>query len=343
MSKPAGNPFERFLNNSRLIRYLLLFALGWAIIQILAYFQTVIVIFVFAATLAFLLNYPVQWLKKYTRHSIAVVFVFLTSLILLTVLSATFGLAVISEFQEFLQKTPEIVQSILSVLNQIETWLEDSNIPVNFSFLQQELQRQITSTLSFSTAFLRKLLTSFVELIIILVVAFFMLLDGQKIWQYIVQLFPSQWQLSITNALRDNFIGFLRGRLILSFFFTVSAFCVYLILQTPYPWLLAALGGFFDLIPGIGATIGISLAALIVLPQGVFLSLQVILYCVLLQQIEENVLMPRIMQNSVNLNPVIIFFALLIGVRIAGFLGLFLAIPTAAVIVSFFKLEAMKG
>jgi predicted PurR-regulated permease PerM len=343
MSKPAGNPFERFLNNSRLIRYLLLFALGWAIIQILAYFQTVIVIFVFAATLAFLLNYPVQWLKKYTRHSIAVVFVFLTSLILLTVLSATFGLAVISEFQEFLQKTPEIVQSILRVLNQIETWLEDSNIPVNFSFLQQELQRQITSTLSFSTAFLRKLLTSFVELIIILVVAFFMLLDGQKIWQYIVQLFPSQWQLSITNALRDNFIGFLRGRLILSFFFTVSAFCVYLILQTPYPWLLAALGGFFDLIPGIGATIGISLAALIVLPQGVFLSLQVILYCVLLQQIEENVLMPRIMQNSVNLNPVIIFFALLIGVRIAGFLGLFLAIPTAAVIVSFFKLEAMKG
>lgn len=64
-----------------------------------------------------------------------------------------------------------------------------------------------------------------------------------------------------------------------------------------------------------------------------------IVYCVLLQQIEENILMPIIRQNSVNLNPVVIFFALLLGARIAGFLGLFLSIPIAAVIVGFVNIK----
>ncbi len=83
--------------------------------------------------------------------------------------------------------------------------------------------------------------------------------------------------------------------------------------------------------------------ALILLPQGILLSLQVLVSCILLQQVEENLLMPRIMQGSININPVVMFFALLVGARVAGLLGIFLAIPIAGVMISLFEVDEMKG
>ncbi|MDT9233834.1 MAG: AI-2E family transporter [Limnospira sp. PMC 737.11] len=338
MSKQTSKPFENFLSNSRLVRYLLLFAFGWAFIQFIAYFQTIIIVFVFAAIFAFLLNYPVQWLQKYTSHTVAVVVVFLTSLLLLIGLVATLGLAIVSELQQFVSQAPDLLDSFVNLVDQIETLLKNANIQVDLDFLQEDLKQEVSNLFSFVTAAVGKILSGLVEFIIILVVTFFMLLNGEELWASFQSFFPSNIE-DLTLSLRNNFLGFFRGRLILSVFFGFSAFFVYLILQAPYPLFLATLVGVFDLIPGVGATIGIILSAIIVLPKGILISLQVIVYCVLLQQIEENILMPRIMQNSVNLNPVIIFFALLLGARIAGFLGLFLSIPIAAVIVGFVNIK----
>ncbi|WP_235677616.1 AI-2E family transporter [Limnospira maxima] len=326
------------MSNSRLVRYLLLFAFGWAFIQFIAYFQTIIIVFVFAAIFAFLLNYPVQWLQKYTSHTVAVVVVFLTSLLLLIGLVATLGLAIVSELQQFVSQAPDLLDSFVNLVDQIETLLKNANIQVDLDFLQEDLKQEVSNLFSFGTAAVGKILSGLVEFIIILVVTFFMLLNGEELWASFQSFFPSNIE-DLTLSLRNNFLGFFRGRLILSVFFGFSAFFVYLILQAPYPLFLATLVGVFDLIPGVGATIGIILSAIIVLPKGILISLQVIVYCVLLQQIEENILMPRIMQNSVNLNPVIIFFALLLGARIAGFLGLFLSIPIAAVIVGFVNIK----
>jgi len=343
MNQPPVNHFFEFLNTSRLVRYLLLFAFGWAIIQLLAFFETVIVVFTFATILAFLLSYPVQWLKKYTSHGIAVCVVFLTSLILLIALSITLGLGILSQGQELFSQAPDLMQSFLPILEKTEQWLNELNIPVDLEAFETGLQEQLSNLFSFVLSFLQGFLSNFATLIFILVVAFFMLLDGKQIWNFVVRLFPSSLQDSLTDSLKNNFLGFFRGRLILSVFFAITTFLVCLILKTPYPLILAVIAGFFDLIPGIGATIGILLVALILIPQGIFLSLQIIIYCILIQQIEENLLMPRIMQDSVNLNPVVIFFVLLFGLQIAGLLGLFLAIPITGVIVSLFELEELKG
>lgn len=70
---------------------------------------------------------------------------------------------------------------------------------------------------------------------------------------------------------------------------------VFILLDIPYARVMAAVvAGAFGLIPGIGATIGISLISLIILPQGILLSLKVLVGCIVLQQVEENLLMPRI-------------------------------------------------
>ena len=85
------------------------------------------------------------------------------------------------------------------------------------------------------------------------------------------------------------------------------------------------------------------MVSLLLLSHSISLALQAAVVCVILQQIEENLLLPRIMRDSLNLNPVVMFFALIVGARIAGVLGIFLSIPVASTIVSLLNIEEMKG
>lgn len=97
MKEPPRQNFWERLNNSALVRFLLFFASGWALTQLLAYFETVIVIFAFAAILAFLLSYPVQWLERYIPRGLAVILVFLLSLMIIVGLTVTVGLSILSQ------------------------------------------------------------------------------------------------------------------------------------------------------------------------------------------------------------------------------------------------------
>nr|WP_290225341.1 AI-2E family transporter [Trichocoleus desertorum] len=333
----------RRLNNSQLVHYLLLFVLGWAIAQVLAYFSTVLIIFIFAAILAFLLNYPVQWISRYLPHGVAVMLVFLVSLLTLGGLIATLGLMILSQAQQLLSQAPQLLDSGISLLEGIQAFLVKWNLKVDLGALEQQLRELALPGIGIGLATLQSLLSHLVDVILIAVVAFFMLLDGARLWQFLLKLFPSRLHQRLTSAIQQNFLGFFWGRLLLSMFFGVSCFIVFFVLQVPYALVLAAIAGIFDLIPGIGATLGISLVCLIILPQGIWLSLKVLIGCILLQQIEENLLMPRIMQGSVNMNPVVMFLALLLGARIAGLVGIFLSIPIAGVMISVFEVEEMKG
>lgn len=343
MREPPTKKIFKRVDNSQLVRYLLLLALGWAIIQVLAYFQTVIVIFTFAAILAFLLNYPVQWLGRFVPHSIAVGLVFLISFIILGGLSITIGLAIVSQGQQLLSQSTEFVNSVIPLVERLEEILKNWNIQVDFGTISEQLRNQALSGIGIGLTTLQTWLSNLIDLILVAVVAFFILLDGERLWKLFLKPFPKSFQGKLTQTIQQNFLGFFWGRLILSVFFGISAFIVFVLLKVPYALVLAAIVGLFDLIPGIGATLGISLVALILLPQGIGLSFKILVSCILLQQVEENLLMPRVMQGSININPVVMFLALLIGARVAGLLGVFLAIPIAGVIISLFEIDAMKG
>ena len=78
------------------------------------------------------------------------------------------------------------------------------------------------------------------------------------------------------------------------------------------------------------------------LTQYFLFAFKVLAASIILQQIQDN-LKPRVMQISVDVNPGVTFFALLVGARIAGLLGIFLALPIADSIVSLFEIEELKG
>jgi len=147
MQEPPPRFWEQ-LNNLLLVRFLLLFASGWAFVQLLAYFETVIVIFSFAAILAFLLGYPVQWLRRFLPHGIAVIVVFLLSFVLISGLTATVGLSVVSQAQQLFNSVTVFLNSLIPLTERLEEFLLNRNIQVDLNAIQQQLEDQILSGLS---------------------------------------------------------------------------------------------------------------------------------------------------------------------------------------------------
>lgn len=338
-----NNQMWKHINNAQLVRYLLMFALAWAIAQVLAYFATVIVIFIFAAILAFLLNYPVKFISRFMPRSIAVLVVFLLALLVIGGLTATLGIAVIAQAQQLLAQAPQLLDWMIAQLQSIQSFMENQNIKVDLSTFEGQLREQALSAISIGLTTLQKVLFNILDVILVGVISFFMLSDGKRLWHLIMRIFPSHLRHDVTKVIQKNFLGFFWVRLLVSVFFSISIFIVLIVLNSPYPLVLASVAGAFDLIPGIGATIGISLICLIILPQGIFLSLKVLAACIILEQVAENFLMPRIMKGSVNINPVIMFLALLMGARVAGLIGVFLSIPITGVIISILDIDEMRG
>lgn len=347
MKDPSEQNFWERLNNLALVRFLLFFASGWALVQLLDYFETLIVIFGFAAILAFLLSYPVQWLRRFLPHGIAATLVFLLSLVIIAGLAVTVGLAVVSQAQQLINSVTLFLTSEVPRAERLEEFLRNRNVQVDLGAIQQQLQDQFLAGLStgigYSLSTIQIFFTNFITLILIAVVAFFMLLDGQRLWSLILKFVPKHLRLRFANIVKRKFLGFVRGQLILTGFLTTSSLIVFLVLQVPFPLVLAVIVGVLDTIPGIGATLGVSIITLIVLSQNVWLGIKVLAACIVLQQIQDNLVSPRVMQGAVNINPVVIFFALLIGAKVAGLLGVFLAIPITGVIVSFFEIDEMKA
>lgn len=325
-----------------LVRFLLIFACGWALLQVLTYFESIIVIFTFAAIVAFLLSYPVRYLNRFLPYNIAASLVFLLALLIVVGLTISLGFIILSQGQQLIDGIIASVNSLSPLVEQIEGFLRDRNLQVNLNLIQETLRDRILIGIDYVLSNLQGFLTNLLTLIFILVIAFFMLLEGKQLWNLILKILPKNRRQDFTIIVKHKFLGFFRGQLILCLFLISSSFIVFVLLGVPFPLVLAIIVGIFDTIPGIGATLGISFASLILLSQGLWLALKVLAACIVLQQIQDNLIAPRVMQNSININPVVVFFALLVGAKIAGLVGIFIAIPLAGVIVSLLEIDEMK-
>lgn len=338
-----NHPLWKHFGTSSLLRYLLLFFCSWAAVELIEYFEIVVVIFTSSTILAFLLNHPVRWLRRWLPHHIAVFVVFIVSLTVIGSIVTTIGLAVLSQGQPLIDNLTDFLTSLTPRIEALEQSLQRWNLQLDLQSLGAQLRDQTAGLLSAGVGLLQALLSNFLHSILIAVVTYFMLLDGDRLWTWLINKAPVEQRANITETVQKSLLGFFWGRLLLSIFFGVSTFLVFLLFQVPYALTLAVIAGLFDLIPGIGATLGIGLVSLFLLSHSISLAVQAAVVCVILQQIEENLLLPRIMRGSLNLNPVVMFFALIVGARIAGVLGIFLSIPVASTIVSLLNIDEMKG
>lgn len=171
--------------------------------------------------------------------------------------------------------------------------------------------------------------------IIILLLAFHWTLDGSRTIQSLIQFLPKSHRESIfemITAMESKIGYFIAGQGALCLAVGVLALIAYLIIGLPNALVLALVAGALEAVPMVGPTLGAIPAGLIALSISPTMLLWVIIATVIIQLLENNLLVPRIMRKAVGVNPFVSLLAIFAFSSLFGVAGALMAIPIAAII-----------
>ncbi len=181
--------------------------------------------------------------------------------------------------------------------------------------------------------------SSALEVLLVLVlgplIALYLLIDLPQLRRDFVNLIPEAQRkefLDVGSKLGRAVGGFFRGQLLVALIVGVLSSLGFWLIGLPFWLIIGALAGFTNLIPLVGPFIGGGLGFIVgAISEGFGLGLQAVLVALVVQQLDNHLISPKIMQRTVNLHAVTVMLALLAGGTIAGIWGVLLAVPTVAV------------
>lgn len=231
--------------------------------------------------------------------------------------------------------------------------IESMNIP-----FADVLAPRITDLATWLQGFIGELINSFADWILSLGSHVFSILISIILSIYVIysqEFFLSIWNRAYYFVFRDKSIGlaikrglriinytfsnYIRGQLIEACFVAVLCSLVLVAFDVDYAVVIGVITGVLNLIPYIGATIGVILGAVMgFLTHGIWTAIWVLICLFIVQQIDANILCPKIVGNKVGVHPAIILIAITIGGSQWGLLGMILAVPVTASLITLLKL-----
>ncbi|MEB3294810.1 MAG: AI-2E family transporter [Synechococcales bacterium] len=308
----------------------------WAISAIVDYFHSLLAIVIAASLLAFLLSYPVSLLQlQGNNRERAAIVVFLLSLSILLALGVTLVPLALGQAQQLISSLPKWIDSGKQQLLLLNTQLEGMGFPINLDALTEQIVDRLKSQLQAITEKAFNLaiftVTSLLDSLLTLVLTFYLLQHGDELWHSLIDWLPSRIRQPFSQTLRLSFQNFFLGQFILATSLGSTLTLAFLWLRVPFGLLFGLTIGTMALVP-FGGSVGIALVTLLVALRDIWLGLKVLATAVLVQQIIENLIAPRVLGSITGLNPVWVFISILTGARVGGLLGVIIAVPTAVVI-----------
>jgi predicted PurR-regulated permease PerM len=303
----------------------------WAARQVLTWI-------LIALFLALAINPWVEFLQRRVVHrrGLAAALGFGTVLIVIAGLAAAFVPTIAGEVGDFVDALPGYVRDLtegrgrlgfLETRYQIVERVQDA-----VKGLKAESVLAASGT---ALAVTKGIITAVVATITIVVLTFFMLLEGPAWVDRGLGQLPegsrARWQ-AIARDIYRTVGGYVSGALIIAFVAGVSATIVLGIAGVPYAFALGLLTFLLDLVPLAGATIATVVVSTVAFLHSVPAGIAVLVYFVLYQQFENHVLYPTVYSRTVALSPLAVLLAVLIGASLAGILGAIAAIPVAGMI-----------
>lgn len=309
---------------------------GWAISAIFHYFHSLIVILVGASVLAFLLNYPVSWMEgQGARREQVAILVFLLALSVLLALGVTLFPLALTQAQQLVARLPELIDSGRSQLMMLNQKAESLNLPINLDALLVQINDRVKSQLQAIAGQVLNLavvtFTSLLDFLLTMVLTFYLLQHGGELWQSLVEWLPTKFREPFSQTVRLSFQNFFITQLILSTCMASALIPTFLWLKVPFGLLFGLTIGIMALVP-FGGSVGIALTTSLVALQDFSMGIKVVIAAVIVQQILENLIAPRILGSFTGLNPVWVLISVLTGARVGGLLGVIVAVPTAVII-----------
>ncbi len=326
--------FPRWLYWGLLITFIVVN--GYFLFPVFRYLQPTLILIVTAALLAFLLNYPVQLLVSWKfKRGYAIALVFLLALVILGTITFTLLPVLLRQLYDFPRRLPSWLDSGKEQLQAFEIWATDKNLPfdvaASIAQLEERFATEVRALPSYIINFLIGAFDSGLELLITLVLTFYLLINGDRFWSGIWQWLPDDWGDRVQSSLKQSFENYFIGQATIALLMSISITTAFLLLKVPFGLLFGIAIGALVLIP-LGDIIGIISVSLLTGLKSVGLGVEVLVVAIVIDQAIDNTLAPRIFGNLVGLNPVWIIISLLLGAKLGGALGLILAVPLAGAI-----------
>ena len=298
--------------------------------------------------LYYILNPVVGALQKVplskTRHvsrGWAITIVMLLLLSILVALLLTLLPVLVDQIASLVKNIPVLVDTIQHWANQISqiNFSKEYGIDFNLDKLQQEVQnigKTVVSGMATSLSAVIAKLTSFtVTAITVPVMTIYMLYDGNKLAPFIQKVFPSKQQARISDILgrlNQTLAQYISGQVLEMIFVGVFTAVGYFMIGQKYALLLGVFAGITNMIPYVGPYIGLVPALFVGLTDSFWQAFWVIVVVLIVQQVDSNLIYPRVMGASLHVHPLTIIVLLLAAGNIAGIAGMILAVPFYAVI-----------
>jgi predicted PurR-regulated permease PerM len=335
---------------SELIRRYLLYGLSgpvivlnlWVLGQVFKYFEGVITFTILSVILALILDYLVQVFERmqFTRTQ-AVLLVLVLSLITLVILGFTLIPIVTRQATQLIQGLPALLEAANRNINWLQSFINQHGLPFDLNQISRQINNQIQVLVTALPELAINTVGQMFATLLLIVLAFYMLLYGERCWKGVINLLPARLGYALSSSLKQQFHQFFLTQLLLALVMMLFLIPTFLVLHIKFALLFVLVIGLMEVVPLFGATIGISLVSLLILGlQGFLPAVQVVVSSIFFQQITDNVIAPRIRGDLTGLNPIWIIIALLIGGRVAGFIGVVVAMPIAATIKS--TIETMR-
>lgn len=323
------------ITTSSILKVLLVIAIIW-----FAYIIRDILLIVFLALiLASILEPSVNWLhRKKIPKGAAVIGMYAILILILSGIITVLVPPISQQFSQLSTNFSRAWDTLVSLLGP------GSALPESVSAQFQDVTAFFESQLPRATggifSTVSGILGSIISFFIVLVITFYFLVEESGLKRMIRSIVPAQYQPYLYRLLIriQNKLGlWIRGQLILSLIVFVMVYVGLLLLQVEYALVLALLAAVLEFIPYIGPLVAGFFAVFLTIFTSPFKALLIVVLYFVIQQVENHILVPKIMQKTIGLNPIISIIALLIGARIGGVVGIIIAIPVVTAVSVFIK------
>lgn len=238
--------------------------------------------------------------------------------------------------ERMLKNYPEVEATISSafgdVSNGVVSWATDNLLP--------EMKGLISDVTVNVVNFLKGVYNVIIGVIVSLYVLYSQENFAAHCKKIIYCVFSMEASEKILNGVQFTnqvFMGFISGKLLDSFLIGVLCFIGCTLLRMPYALLVSVIVGVLNIIPFFGPIIGSVPSAVIILTESPWKALIFLVFILVLQQFDGNILGPKILGNRVGINGFWVLFAIILGAGVFGFAGMLLGVPVFVVIYTFIK------
>jgi len=232
---------------------------------------------------------------------------------------------------------PPLFSQLFALVRAIDIpFLQEYVKHLNFNWSPSEISSiadQIGSSIGSVLGILLSTFAGIFTIFTLFVLSFFMLVERPVLHEKIAWFTKDKKHFDTAekflNLLESQLGGWVRGEAVLMISIAVLTYVGLVVIGVPYALPLALLAGMLEILPNIGPTIAaIPAVAIGYIFGGPVIAGVVLLLSIVTQQLENNVLVPKIMRANANVNPLISIIAILVGLQLAGVMGALLAIPT---------------